>query len=283
MPVTDFDCPPFVGALLIDDAVVGTAFVCVSPHLVVTCAHSIPEEMTDIVWRGADGVSVPLRNWKVMFCDRDLDIAVITSGDPILADGDVAEMPRRVVRRGVKVFFNAVSEYLEPDGIELPFDSGEGEILGPNHLNGLVRAKLRSKDVTPGCSGAPVLHYSDVGITVVGMISGRYNSVDGWNRDTAWLVLADHLKEAVARTDKQRRSPDGYLGLTVGAGDGGDIWSWLRESAAVRTRGAAGRFVSPAFRSNATSDDFIPGLKTPAAKPLPPFPLEVESPGDPAA
>lgn len=51
--------------------------------------------------------------------------------------------------------------------------------------------RMRCRDLMPGMSGAPVrLEGSD---TVVGIVSGRYNSADGWLRDTAWVVPTEPL------------------------------------------------------------------------------------------
>ena len=254
--MTDFECPPFVGALLIDGVLIGTAFVCISPHIVVTCAHSLRDEMHELVWRSADGNAVVLENWKVLVCDADLDIAVITSAVPILGHAHVADRPRHVAQRGVRVFFNAVSEYVEADGVEFPFSSGDGEVVGEHRRNGLVRAKLKSSDVTPGCSGAPVLHFGELGLTVVGMISGRYNSADGWNQDTAWMVLADHLQSAVAEAEHKLMMTGVFLDLVNGVDglvDAEDIRARMyRMAIDPRVRGRASRLVALTFQSNAT-------------------------------
>lgn len=53
--------------------------------------------------------------------------------------------------------------------------------------------RMTSKDVVPGMSGAPVRRLSDD--VVIGVVSARYNSVDGWLRDSVWVARTEHLQE----------------------------------------------------------------------------------------
>jgi hypothetical protein len=46
--------------------------------------------------------------------------------------------------------------------------------------------------VVPGMSGAPVRRRSDD--VVVGVVSGRYNSADGWMRDCVWIARSERLQ-----------------------------------------------------------------------------------------
>jgi hypothetical protein len=268
---SDFDCPGFVGALLAGGSIVGTAFVCASPHLVVTCAHSLNDGMTNLAWRSADGTVIPLSGWRFLYFDAELDIAVITSNAPILRHSLVADLPRHVIKRGVTIYFSAVSEYVESDDVEYPFDSGEGRVIGEHIRQGQPRrAKIKSSDVTPGCSGAPVLHYSDIGVTIVGMISGRYNSPD-WNRDSVWMVLADDLRDAISKAHQDLRVAGVYLDLLTGLGASiaaEDLRAQMRRIAAdSRTHGSTDRFSDLPFQSNAISEDFLSGLEPWGARP----------------
>jgi hypothetical protein len=43
----------------------------------------------------------------------------------------------------------------------------------------------------PGMSGAPVIRDSDG--AVVGVVSGRYNSADGWLAQTVWVTRSEDL------------------------------------------------------------------------------------------
>ena len=48
----------------------------------------------------------------------------------------------------------------------------------------------------PGMSGAPVRRLRDD--VVVGVVSGRYNSADGWLRDTVWVARCERLRALCA-------------------------------------------------------------------------------------
>ena len=54
------------------------------------------------------------------------------------------------------------------------------------HLGVLIASGL-----LPGLSGAPVIRHADG--RVVGVVSGRYNSADGWARDTVWVTRTEDL------------------------------------------------------------------------------------------
>jgi hypothetical protein len=50
---------------------------------------------------------------------------------------------------------------------------------------------MKSSDVVPGMSGGPVIRDGDG--AVVGVVSGRYNSADGWLAGTVWVARAEDL------------------------------------------------------------------------------------------
>ena len=50
---------------------------------------------------------------------------------------------------------------------------------------------MSSSDVMPGMSGAPVIRTGDG--TVAGVVSGRYNSADGWLAGTVWVARTEDL------------------------------------------------------------------------------------------
>ena len=51
--------------------------------------------------------------------------------------------------------------------------------------------RVSSSDVMPGMSGAPVIRTGDG--AVVGVVSGRYNSADGWLAGTVWVARTEDL------------------------------------------------------------------------------------------
>ena len=56
--------------------------------------------------------------------------------------------------------------------------------------------RLSAKDLVRGMSGAPVRRLA--GDAVVGVVSERYNSADGWLRDTVWVARAEDLAVLLA-------------------------------------------------------------------------------------
>ena len=50
---------------------------------------------------------------------------------------------------------------------------------------------MTSSAVVPGMSGAPVIRDSDG--AVAGVVSGRYNSADGWLAGTVWVARTEDL------------------------------------------------------------------------------------------
>src|SRR2546429_434050 len=56
--------------------------------------------------------------------------------------------------------------------------------------------RLASTSVLPGMSGAPVVRTADG--AVVGIVSARYNSADGWLRDSVWVARTEDLRHLLA-------------------------------------------------------------------------------------
>ncbi|HYZ52117.1 MAG TPA: trypsin-like peptidase domain-containing protein, partial [Streptosporangiaceae bacterium] len=92
--------------------------------------------------------------------------------------------------------------------------------------DGVRLGRMASADVLPGMSGAPVCRRAD-GL-VVGVVSARYNSVDGWLAHSVWVVRTEYLAglldevTTVALLDVSepavawRRRRDSYLIATAG-------------------------------------------------------------------
>ncbi len=114
----------------------------------------------------------------------------------------------------------------------------------------LPLGRFRSSDVMPGMSDAPVRRRSDDG--VVGVVSGRYNSTDGWLESSVWVARTERLELLL---------PEGS-GVQVAAGfraqEGADLVLSVSEDG-VRLHGsgvdvsAAHRGVSPGL-ANAVDD-----------------------------
>jgi hypothetical protein len=196
--MADIEFRPYGGALYGDSVALGSAFVCSAAQMLITCAHCLRSNPKRLAWQPFDnGRQVKLRHWVIPVRDQDADVAVIINSVPLVSRSSVAELPRSPRARGLQVYFDGLGEFIE-DGLAVARpDSGYGVLLGSGTPKAILRTKMESKNVTPGCSGSPVIHFSGIGDTVVGMVSGRYNSEDNWNRDTVWLVTAEAIRAAI--------------------------------------------------------------------------------------
>jgi S1-C subfamily serine protease len=67
---------------------------------------------------------------------------------------------------------------------------------------------LTANHLMPGMSGAPVIRKTDP--AVVGVVSGRYNTADGWLADNVWVARTEDLLPLLAGiTDVPRRTGNG--------------------------------------------------------------------------
>jgi WD40 repeat protein len=65
----------------------------------------------------------------------------------------------------------------------------DGRWAGGTTRDGVALGRLVASDLMPGMSGAPVL----TGGLVVGVVTARYNSADGWLRDSVWVARSEDL------------------------------------------------------------------------------------------
>ena len=88
----------------------------------------------------------------------------------------------------------SVTGHAVPDdpGHSYRFPVAPGEWAGGTTRDDAVPlGRLTSSGVVPGMSGAPVVRDGDG--TVIGVVSGRYNSADGWLTGTVWVARAEDL------------------------------------------------------------------------------------------
>ena len=183
---------------------VGTCFQ-VAPGVLVTACHVL----ADI---GAASDNSPVRvdplaggdsfEVTVARVDPVHDLAVLVSdaGLPGTA-GPLTATDQMALRAGVTVTGHAVPD--DP-GHRYRFLNAPGEWAGWTTRDDAVPlGRLISGAVVPGMSGAPVICDSDG--AVAGVVSGRYNSTDGWLEGTVW----------VARTEDLAVLLDGFADVTM--------------------------------------------------------------------
>jgi tetratricopeptide (TPR) repeat protein len=130
------------------------------------------------------------------------DLAVLVSDTSLPGTaGPLTATDRMVLRAGVRV-----TGYAVPDdpGHRYRFLHATGEWAGWTTRDDAVPlGRLILGAVVPGMSGAPVIRDDDG--AVAGVVSGRYNSTDGWIAGTVW----------VARTEDLAVLLDGFAEVTI--------------------------------------------------------------------
>ncbi|MFV0457806.1 MAG: CHAT domain-containing protein [Actinomycetales bacterium] len=192
---------------------VGTCWVA-APGVVVTAYHVVQDVTGSlpVVWQDdaatPDPGSVvpiePLRagvaavsQARVLAVDAVLDVAILSGGwacaTPVLAATDLVrpDEPAQAVGAG----------YLDDPTEERARRvwSTTGRWMGLTMFEDSTRlGVLVASGVLKGLSGGPVVRLSDG--QIIGMVSGRYNSADGWARDSVWLVRVEDVVETAGES-----------------------------------------------------------------------------------
>ena len=213
--VPDGRVPGYLGRVLDGDgAPVGTCFQ-VAPGVLVTAWHVL-----DDIGAAAENARVridPLAGGEafgaaVARMDPLRDLAVLTSalGLPAVA-GPLAATDQIPLRVKVTVTGHAVPD--DP-GHRYRFLDAPGEWAGGTTRDDAVPlGRMTSSAVVPGMSGGPVIRDSDG--AVAGVVSGRYNSADGWLAGTVWVARTEDLAgcwTGSPRSRLGRRPPRGRWG-----------------------------------------------------------------------
>ncbi|MFJ8028711.1 trypsin-like peptidase domain-containing protein [Streptomyces sp. NPDC096311] len=175
-----------------DGAPAGTCFQ-VAPGIVVTawhvlaglgCGYPSAQVRTDALGGGAAA------EWaKVTAVDDVRDLAVLRRARP-LEESVPGWAPTDAVRLLTGVVVNGVAGVDDP-GHDYRFLHATGSWQGWTVRDGVPLGRLSSSALLPGMSGAPVLRLTD-GV-VLGVVSARYNSADGWLRDSVWVARTEDL------------------------------------------------------------------------------------------
>jgi tetratricopeptide (TPR) repeat protein len=113
--------------------------------------------------------AVPLPTTVAKFSPTDeerSDVRMTVAGHCVVDEAGGQPQPRYLLAVG-----NWVGHFTRSDSVPLGF--------------------LDCKGIFPGMSGAPVRRLSDD--AVVGIVSARYNTVDGWGRDSVWVARCEDL------------------------------------------------------------------------------------------
>ena len=205
--------PGFIGQVLDGGgATVGTCWL-VAPGWVLTAAHVAQAAGADVVAASvaaervfsaaadrADERAVTLRlkrdlkktgpviEGRVRRADTVVDLALVeidgaawASPPAELADSEDVKPKEVVVVTGAAELADA----REDAALIASSTAGHWDEWGL-YENSVRLAKIKASGVLRNMSGAPVIRAKDS--TVVGLVTGRYNSADGWGRDMVWVV-----------------------------------------------------------------------------------------------
>ncbi|SDM06167.1 S1 family peptidase [Nonomuraea jiangxiensis] len=190
--------PAFLGRILDGDGFArGTCFQ-FAPRITVTAWHVLVEIGCDepdaeVEVDALDG-SLPAFKAQFIAGDPACDLAVLLTERPL--DGSV---PGLAASAGVRLrtdgYVMGVPQIDDP-GHEYGLLTATGHWEGPVQRDGVSLARFSSSSVLKGMSGAPLLRTADD--VVLGVVSGRYRSGDGWLRDSVWISCAEHLAELLS-------------------------------------------------------------------------------------
>jgi hypothetical protein len=177
----------------------GTCFQ-VADGVLVTAAHVLADVGADtsgsVVGVRALHPAGPIRSAVLHGLDAGSDLAVLTCPDRLPAsvsrlcatDDQRLNQPVHLTGTVEVPQVDQPHEYLDAAGVW-----AGGTVLRDS---GTALGRLSCRDVLLGMSGAPVRRAGDD--AVIGVVSGRYNSVDGWLRDTVWVARIEDLEPLLA-------------------------------------------------------------------------------------
>ncbi|MEU1401526.1 serine protease [Streptomyces sp. NPDC005728] len=202
MAVSSSGVPGYLGGVLhpADDSPAGTCFQ-LSPGVLATGCHVLAD-----LGLAAPGARVrfaplaggPAATATVEQVDPAHDLAVLRTDSPLPASVTRA-MPTETVEPGTDVVvdgFGQVPLYRAEHTFQHMRANGSWEHTTERN-DGVRLGRLSTKDLLQGMSGAPVRRTSDD--AVLGVVSGRYNSTNGWLRDSVWTARTEDLAQLAPR------------------------------------------------------------------------------------
>jgi WD40 repeat protein len=186
--------PGYLGRVLDSDgSPAGTCFQ-VKPGLLITAWHVLAG--IGAVSAGSPVRIDPLAGGSpfaavVARLNEDHDLAVLTSDGGLPGSaGALTATDRLPLRAEVTVTGYVVI----PDSRYVyEFLDAPGEWAGRVSRNSISLGRMKADAVVPGMSGAPVIHESSN--LIAGVVSGRYNSIDGWLEGTVWVARTEDLSD----------------------------------------------------------------------------------------
>lgn len=186
--------PPYLGRILFDGVEpIGTCFQ-LQPGKLVTAWHVLDsanagkvDSRITIDFLGNEAVPFHANVTKTR-PEHDLALLTADASLPGSIDGLVGKTDE--VALNAQATVTGVAEIADP-GFKYRYLHAPGHWRSDTRRDDLPLGRFVSQDIMPGMSGAPVRLGS--GHHVLGVISARYTSADGWLEHTAWVIRAEEL------------------------------------------------------------------------------------------
>jgi hypothetical protein len=187
--------PPYLGRVLNDSGEpVGTCFQ-LQPGTLITACHVLKSLGKESVGARVQVDGLGTRGTTVLATvqrtDQAHDLAVLNRDVPL--DGSIEALARTdEVEPLTSLVVTGVSKVVDP-GRAYEWLDATGKWEGGAKQDGNVRlGRFTSGAVVPGMSGAPVRRQHDD--AVIGVVSARYNSADGWLQNSVWVARTEHFQ-----------------------------------------------------------------------------------------
>jgi tetratricopeptide (TPR) repeat protein len=198
----DARVPAYLGRVLAeDDAPVGTCFQ-VTPEVLVTAWHVVTDagaakKGETVRVDGLPSGGAPPESATVVAFDAVHDLAVLWRAAALPgSESRLVPTDGELVGTDMVVTGHCVVDDPARGTSTRYLDAPGAWAGGAMREDAIALGRLSSKDLLRGMSGAPVRRRSDG--AVVGVVSARYNSADGWLRDSVWVARTEDLRSLLA-------------------------------------------------------------------------------------
>ncbi len=193
----DLRVPKYIGRVLDKHgSPVGTCFQ-IEPALLITAWHVLAD--MDLGEVGSSVLVEPLAGGqscgaRVICLDAVHDLAAMIAATPFPANVKMGNTDSVALRTNVSVTGYAALDD-NPHAYRYLIATGEwsGSTLRDEAV---LLGSMTANRITLGMSGAPVI--LDKEEIAVGVVSGRYNSGDGWLRDNVWVIRTEDIVRLLA-------------------------------------------------------------------------------------
>ncbi|HUB38581.1 MAG TPA: NACHT domain-containing protein [Streptosporangiaceae bacterium] len=193
------NAPAYIGRILQPDgSPAGTCFE-IAPGVLVTACHVLRQLSLQVgeaaIVEALDGFISPTEAF-ILAMDESSDVAVLRSSQLFRTPVTAVARPDSVPPF-TQLIITGAAEIYDTRGYD--WIDATGEWQGVAQRDGQIYlGRLQSKSVMPGMSGAPVRRVFDD--AVIGLVSARYNSQDGWMRDSVWVAPIEHILQLLSQT-----------------------------------------------------------------------------------